>query len=252
MAYTWTMPSLMPLLLPWVAVLVLLALGPNRSGRAWWVLAPLGLWAGLGLGLRTWGDSDWIPMEGLETFGSLFSAGAFGFAAVLLLGFLLAGKPWPIVFLGMCAAQTLFGVGALLAGADADSWIEETGMSVILAVCGFGIMLALTLAGLVCRRRYRPSKLCTWVLVWLVAGWGLLAVTFCVIAALGEAFGSWPAVFLGAGMMAAGCFLAILPFLILCFVNSFYRERLHAMLGIRSQAPDPPPLAGLTPTPQAA
>ena len=32
--YSWTMPSLMPLALPWLALLALLMLPPNRTGQA--------------------------------------------------------------------------------------------------------------------------------------------------------------------------------------------------------------------------
>ena len=251
-AYSWSMPSLMPLLVPWILLLVLLALRPNRCGRAWWILLPLGIWAGLGLGLHATATPDFLPGEFLESFLPLLSAAAFGFAAVFLLGFLLAGKPWPLVFLGMCAAQTLFSLAALAAGADADSWPAQLGMSVVLTVCGVGTMLALALAGLFCRRRYGALKLSGWVLVWLLAGWLLLAIPFCLIAALSESFVPWAAFLLGFAAMAAVCFLAVLPFLILCFANSFYRDRFQAMLGIPAKAPTPPSIPGITATPQAA
>jgi hypothetical protein len=250
--YSWTMPSLMPLLVPWILLVVLLALRPNRCGRAWWILLPLGIWAGIGTGLETTSTSDAIPGAFLESFLPLLSAAAFGFAAVFLLGFLLAGKPWPLVFLGMCAAQTLFSLAALAAGADADSWPAQLGMSVVLAVCGVGTMLALALAGLFSRRRYSALKLSAWVLVWLLAGWLLLSLPFCLIGALSDSFVPWPALLLGCAVIAAVCFLAILPFLILCSANSFYRDRFQAMLGIPAKAPPPPSIPGITPTPQAA
>jgi hypothetical protein len=250
--YTWTMPSLMPLLLPWIVLLVMLALRANRDGRAWWILLPVGIWAGFGLALQNVSGVEGFSSGVLEQVQPFLAAGAFGFAALLLLGHLLAGKPWPLVFLGMCAAQTIFSLIAMAASADAESFPSQLAMGVVLAISGFGVTLALTLAGLLCRRRYRAVRLSLWLLVWLLAGWLLVALPFTFIAAFSDAFIPWPAILLGCGVMAGVSFLAVLPFLILCFANSFYGERLRAMLGVKEKLPEPPPVPGITPTAQTA
>ncbi|HYG36218.1 MAG TPA: hypothetical protein VEC99_15610, partial [Clostridia bacterium] len=40
--YDWAPPSMLPQLVPWLAMLALLAFKPNRSVRAWWIWVPLG------------------------------------------------------------------------------------------------------------------------------------------------------------------------------------------------------------------
>ncbi len=254
-AYSWTMPSLMPLALPWLALLGSLALRPNRCGRAWWVLLPVGLWSGLGLGLQTLNGSALIPREPLEAALPLFAAGAFGFAGVLLLGYPLARQPWPIVFLGMCAAQTGLSSIALLASSDADSIPAQVGLLVVLGVCSFGLILALSLASLFCRRRYGALKLTGWLLGWLLAGWLLLSLPFCLIAAIGggeDGVFPWPFALVGGAVVGGASFVLVVPFLILCFANSFYRERFLTMLGLRASTVEPPPLPPVSPAPQTA
>jgi hypothetical protein len=41
----WAAPSAIPQLLPWLAILALLMLKPNRRASAWWIWAPLGFLA---------------------------------------------------------------------------------------------------------------------------------------------------------------------------------------------------------------
>jgi hypothetical protein len=250
--YSWTLPSLMPLALPWLGLLGLLALRPNRCGRAWWILLPVGLWSGLGLGLQALTGPAITPWEPLETVLPLLAAGAFGFAGVLLLGYLLARQPWPIVFLGMCAAQTGVGLIALLASSDADSIPAQVGLLVVLGVCSFGLTLALSLASLVCRRRYGAFKLTAWLLGWLLAGWLVLALPFCLIAALADGSLPWPAALLGGAAVGGTSFVLAAPFLILCFANPFYRDRFLTMLGLRGSTQEPPPIPPVSPAPQAA
>ena len=45
--YDWVPPSLMPQFLPWLAILALLLLKPNRCASAWWIWVPLACVAGV-------------------------------------------------------------------------------------------------------------------------------------------------------------------------------------------------------------
>jgi hypothetical protein len=71
-------------------VLGLLALPSNRTGRAWWIWAPLVVLALLGAGLGAFADA--ANNEGLSFSAQAASAAAFGLAAVWLVGAGLARR----------------------------------------------------------------------------------------------------------------------------------------------------------------
>ena len=103
-SFAWTMPNLLPLLLPWLVVLGLLALPSNRTARAWWIWAPLVALALLGTGLGVAADA--ANNEGLSYMVQTACAAAFGLAAVWLLGAGLArrGRALSIVLMALAFA----------------------------------------------------------------------------------------------------------------------------------------------------
>jgi hypothetical protein len=247
--YNWTMPSLMPLLFPWLLVLLLLALKPNRTAQAWWIWVPVALGAGAGLALRFCADAggNLASTDSLDTIGQFALAASFGIGAVWLLSPWLATKPWPLVFLGGLSLQAVFGAIALLATADEGDIPTTIGMTFVSGFFALGLTLAVTLAALLCRRRFTATRLTFWVLAWLLAGWGLLATPFCVVAQLAGGHGQGAAFALGASVIVGGSFLTLLPFLLLSFSNSFYQARFRAMLGIKTPSQPPPLPPPLTP-----
>jgi hypothetical protein len=237
LSYHWTLPSLMPTLLPWLGVLGLLALRPNRRGQAWWVWLPLALGAGLGFGVTALAEAQ----SSSDFFGRLVTAGAFGVAAVWLLSFWLDRQPWPLAFLGVLLLQVAASVLTLATDADSESIPAELGLFVFMSLCGLGIALALTLAGWRCRRRFGAARFAFLVFLFLMAGWLLAALPFCVVVLLAGQSGVWAYMLLGAAAIATGSFLVLAPFLVLGFGNAFYRERLTAVFNIPDVSPGPPP-----------
>ena len=81
--YNWMRANLLPVALPWLAILLLLVFKPNRFTRAWWILAPVAC--------LTWGVGflpDFWPSMGsqvADVMHDLIVALAFGVAAVWLL-----------------------------------------------------------------------------------------------------------------------------------------------------------------------
>ena len=88
--FIWRLSNSPPQLLPWLAVLALLALPSNRQGRAWLIWIPLAALALCGAGL--WESADAANNEGLSYFAQAAGAAAFGLAAVWLLGTALARR----------------------------------------------------------------------------------------------------------------------------------------------------------------
>ena len=102
--YDWAAANPMPQLLPWLAILGLLMLKPNRCASAWWILAPLGCVAGLASAPQP--VLALLPSSQFEMFLELIGALGFGLAAAWLLSSYLAWKHRLLAFLGfLLAAQ---------------------------------------------------------------------------------------------------------------------------------------------------
>jgi hypothetical protein len=231
------MPSLMPLALPWLALLALLMLPPNRTGRAWWIWLPLAGVVALTSMLRALLES--FPGMGFDMAADLASALAFGPAALWLLATYLKDKHRFLVFLAMLVIQ---GAISLLAwggmsdnGLDPEFFLPAMG-------CWVGTSsAALSLAGWVCRRRYGPRRFLNWFVVWLAIGWTCVMAPF-FFSALATG-GSRVYAMFGTVIAAATGFVLLtwLPFLVLSFANPFFRERLTSLLKLPAAAPGSAP-----------
>jgi hypothetical protein len=246
--YDWVMPSLMPQVLPWLAILVLLMLKPNRCASAWWVLVPLGCVAGVAGVPQSW--LELLPSAQFEIFLEWIGALGFGLAAMWLLSSYLAWRHRLLTFLGMLVAQMGF---SLLAFAIRQGW-EETGpetaqIGIALAVSVLVISVAVSLAGLVCRGRYGWLRLTLWVMAALVVVWVLVIGPFFIIAVVSSGDNVPMVALFGIVGVAAGItFGVLLPFLVLSFANGFYRERLKGLLHLGGAASPPmiaPPMPAL-------
>jgi hypothetical protein len=223
-AYDWVTPSLLPQVLPWLAILALLMLKPNRCASAWWILVPLGCAVGVA------GAEPLIrglmPSSQLEIFLELIGALGFGLAAVWLLSSYLGWKHRVLAFFGFLLALEGFSVlAAVVRQGWEDVGLEALQVDVFLAVSVLVISVAMSLAGLACRGRYGWLRLSWWLMAALLVVWLLLAGPFFVI-------GHIPLmVFFAIIGIVSGITLGVLlPFLVLSFANGFYRERLKGLL----------------------
>jgi hypothetical protein len=237
--YDWVMPSLMPQVLPWLAILALLTLKPNRCASAWWVWVPLGCVAALGSVPQS--VLELLPSSQFEMFLELISALGFGLAAVWLLSSYLGWKHRMLVFLGILLTQGVFSTMAFVVRQGWEGFGPETvqgGIAVMVSV--LVISVAVTLAGLACRRRYGWLRLSLWVAAAMAAVWLLVIGPFFIIAVISSR-GSVPlvAIFGIVGVAAGITFGVLLPFLLLSFANGFYRERLKGLLHLGSEAMPP-------------
>jgi hypothetical protein len=253
-AFVWKMPNLVPLLLPWLAILVLLALPSNRDPRAWWIWTPLIGLVLLGAGLNSLGEA---LSEGVFAYAvqAVFAA-AFGLAVIWLLGAALArrGRALSIAL----AALALAGISLLAflvspvseLVADLSRWEPLALLYLALFWIAVGVVFAgaLHLTGWRCRTRYSHVRVSLWLPLWLWVMWitaaGLLSGGAKLVS--GEEF-DWTGLLIGPIVLALASFVAMLPFLILSFTNAFYRERLKHLLRLPAAAVPPP-----TPVPATA
>ena len=241
------MPNIAPLLLPWLAVLVLLALPSNRNARAWWIWAPLVGVVLVGAGLEAAvGAAD---NDELSFSVQAACAGAFGLAAVWLLGAGLARRCRAVSIVLMALA---FAAVSLLAFVVSPVWeqlwdLRRYAPLILLYMLLFwttgGLAFAggLNLTGWMCRKRFSCPRVLfrlpfwLWVM-WLVAG----ALLGCVMKLCFHDDFEWGGMLMGTLVLALISFGIILPFLILSFANSFNRQRLKDLLRLPTADASPP------------
>ena len=233
--YDWVLPSLAPMLLPWLAILAVLALKPNRRAAAWLIWLPLGAVVACAqapleiLQLGSYSLLDAIP------------ALAMGLAAVWLLSNKLRRQNRFVTFL--CVLPVLAGFSGLALVSKLDwSSIEETILpAMALALGVLASAVALSLCGLVCRGRYRPLGLYAWLPLWLAVTWLLILAPIFLLAMMNSggsiARGEFFVVVAEVAVAATVHFAMLLPFLILSSASPFYRERLKALLHVKAEAP---------------
>jgi hypothetical protein len=230
-------------LLPWLAILGLLALKPNRCAAAWWIWLPLGCVIAF-----TLAPLD-IPPSGTNFFPDVIAAMAAGLAAVWLLSSYLLQQHRFVTFLCILPALAGFSVLAFVSQQGGSFTSETFVVGIMLAVGVLASSGALSLGGLICRGRYRPFGLYAWLLILLAAIWLVIAAPFFLFALIASGGKlPWSDFFVPVFAAVALNFATLLPFLILSSASPFYRERLKALLRVKPEIPPliaPLPDAGL-------
>jgi hypothetical protein len=226
----WTRPSLMPEFLPWLLVLALLFLKPNRCASAWWIFAPLVCLA-LATSVPPLVLGRVLPNH-FEHFAEWLLTLGFSVAVVWLLSSYLA---WRNRLLTCVAIAALSAAACVLTqrGVGVD-FIFFPGMFVL------ALSVALTLGGFACRGRYGWLRvtLCLMAAVWV--SW--MVTVGCVVWQRDYPILTFLSI---SGVEAAVTFGALLPFLVLCFLNPLYRERLKGLLHLGQR--EAPPLTDSAP-----
>jgi hypothetical protein len=251
-SYRWTPPSLIPSFLPWLAVLLLLLVKSNRCGRAWWIWLPLGCVEAVVQLLQP--AFTFLSSEPADIFLELAGALAFGIAAVWLLAPQLVRRHRFVTFL--CFAPTLAGF-SIFSYLVRQDWTWDgvplaLGMLVPLALSVLVVALAIFLAGLACRGRYRPLGLYLWIFLSLLALWLVILTPFFAFAMIvsgGQL--PWQEFFVVVLVLTAAGFVTLFPFLVLSSANSLFRERLKLLLHLGCEAPPPVLPPAVVPLPGA-
>jgi hypothetical protein len=237
--YNWTLSNPLPVLLPWLGILCLLLLKPNRCAQAWWIWVPLAALAGLAAALHS--GEDFMPGALRGAIADWLTTGSFGLAAVWLVAGYLGWKHRALAWLGTLV--TLTGVSLLsFAVRQAIEGLAPETVPTGIFLCAGGLVMsvALTLAGLVCRGRYAPLRLCLWLLAALLVVWLLVIGPFFLAAMIFSNGQVQVTALVEAVLSATGItFGLLLPFLLLSFVNEFYRRRLKELLHLGGEQTPP-------------
>ncbi len=240
--YAWTPPSPLPHLVPWLAMLVLLLLKPNRTAKAWWIWLPLAMVAASEVAARAM--LGFIGSQVVDIFCQVFNSLGFGIAAVWLMAGHLGHRLRFLAFLKILAVAALMSGSCYLVRQDWQEPAMSFGFLIYVGVCVLVAVIGLSLAGLVCRRQYRPFRLVLWLAIFIAGLWLVISVPFFVIAMVTSSGRTpWLEFVRIIGSFVGLTFGMILPFLILAFANGFFGERFKDLLHLRPAGPPPIPVA---------
>jgi hypothetical protein len=162
-----------------------------------------------------------------------------GLAAVWLLADYLGWKHRVLAFVGILTAQGAFSfLAAVVRLGSVGFNLETLPLGIGLGPSVVVISLALTLAGLGCRGRYGWLRFNLWLLAALGACWLMIMGPPFILGRVASGIDLDLVMLMWVVLSATGMtFAVMLPFLILAFVNGFYRERLKGLLHAESPAP---------------
>ena len=221
---------------PWLAILGLMALKPNRHAMAWLIWLPLGAVFAFSLAPSGFLSPDFNFLMDIA------AALGFGLAAVWLLSNYLQQRYRILTFLCVGLAMAVFSGLAFISKAGLDLTGDMFVAAIGLAI-GIGAgSVALAVAGLICRRRYRPFGIYAWLLGLLAVIWVLIAAPIYIFETMGTGGTiDWREFFVPVLLAAVLQFAVLLPFLILSSATPFFRERFKGLLNFK---PEAPPVAG--------
>jgi hypothetical protein len=241
---------MLPEVFPWLALLGLFLLKPNRSARAWWIWLPLLVVFAVELGLSVV-LNGLLPSEVLDIFCQVARALAFGIAAVWLASPFLGGNSRFLTSLKMLLVQASFSLFTYICRQDWEGASGEIVAGLIyLGIFVLGLVAALSLAGRTCRRHFHPLGLSLCLFGWLIVCFVVMSFPFAIFAFVEAGGQVWVALGIAILISVGVQFALVLSFLILSFKNSFYRERLRQLLKL--ETPSVPPVLTSTPTPAPA
>jgi hypothetical protein len=240
-------PGIAPLMLPWLVILGLLALKPNRCAAAWLIWLPVG-----GMIAISQAVAPCLPDEAASLCDTIAGLLA-GLSAVWLLPDYLRRGHRILTFLCILLAMAGFSALSFVSQQSLNMTNETISVAVALAVGVMTTTLALSLCGLICRGRYRPIGLYVWLLLLLEVIWlGIIATIYLIITLAQGGVVQAGEVFLPVLAVAAGNFAVLLPFLILSSASPFYRERLKALLHVKVEPPPMPAPLPSAPLPEGS
>ncbi len=229
-------------LLPWLLLVLGFVLFPeNRNPQALWILLPVVL---LRLGWAVFAAIVSIPSEGSSLLVSLIDCLMIGFMLNWLLAERIGNRNRLVTWL---AAWLVFAAvyGVLLVNIGLNRTTIQ--VSIVMAIILVILMLSAPLAAFLCRNKFGAVRFTLWTLLWLwLLTMSILTAVLVIQSALrGSMF---VAVMLLHVLMTGSIFtaflaVALLPFEILWFKNSFWRKRFEALFGIKTRRPAEVPAA---------
>ncbi|MHC4325296.1 MAG: hypothetical protein ACYSUX_13615, partial [Planctomycetota bacterium] len=235
-SFNWKWYYSAPGLVIWlILIAVLVLLKSNRNFNALFIFIPV-----LALSLLWWLFIKIIPMPslGVHQFATIFQSMMIGIAVLWLTANNIEKFGNFVKFLlSMVTVVVVAGFGTL---SYSTRLSNQTILFIALFVfMTFAVLMAITLSRRFCGKRYNPVRFMLWLVLWMLLFGIFATLGYFVIGSI--ILSSWPSdlrsVLLQVTVIGLifGLFLYLLnlPFMILGFVNPFFRERFCACLRLK-------------------
>jgi len=165
---------------------------------------------------------------------SRLSSIPMGLAALWLLSYKLKRLGGGSTFFAATGIATTAAFITAVCSSGLDPQTATAGSLLRYLAGALAVLLGMTLSRRVCGRHYTAGRFMSWLLLWLVVMFMCLMVPPAIMMAsvMRMVMGAWVSVFpliVGGTMSAAGVYILLLPFMILAFRNSLYRERFESI-----------------------
>lgn len=217
-----------------VLILAIVVPKANRDLRILWILVPLVIVNLLWLAFK---KLSGMPSSSASQLDTVFHSVAVGIAALWLAASYfgkLGGFVRFLISLGILVAVACLGTLSYF-----TEFLNVTALFFALLVfMALTMLVAMTLSRKLCGGTYRPVCFMLWLALWtlLVS----FVAMFGFVVAVSIIFSSWPdlsegtlRVVMGGLTFGANLYVLNLPFMILGFMNPFFRERFCACLGLK-------------------
>jgi hypothetical protein len=222
----------LPLLLFFALILLLVLVRANRTPRAWLIFIPLLI---VNLLWSLFSKVLGVGSAGMVVFSVLFHSYTVGIASLWLLGHKIVNRRRFITFLLALAIMTIAGIIGIISYGMTDFSNDGLAILMSLGVLAFTMLLGFVLAGRLCRNRYSNLRFMLWLALWcVVVCLASMLVFYSIMLAIYRPSISLYSLFAIlfqiplVGLVFGLCaYLIVLPYMILAFRSSFFRQRFY-------------------------
>lgn len=235
--YNWNPLYSVAGLLPWLLVIAaIVLLKENRRGQALWILLPLVALKGVLFGIFALMS---MPSEIAEFFHTIADCLLIGFVMNWLLGQRIGNRNRFVTWL---LAIVVFAAVWAVSLVDTGLTAQVFAVCIFIGISISILMISFVLGGFLSRKKFSPVRFCVWTALWVIvftfALFLVVGLFQILLMDIGYAAEMLIGVLIGGGIYAGIMVAALLPFEIVLFVNSFWRQRFEAVFGLK--APTPP------------
>ncbi len=219
----------MPLSLFFTLILLLVFVRANRTPRAWLIFIPLLI---VNLLWSLFSKVLGVDSAGMVIFSVLFHSYTVGIAAVWLLGHKIANRRRFATFLLALAIMAVASLIGIVSYGMTDFSGEGLSILMCLGVLSLTMLLGFVLSGFMCRNRYSNLRFMLWLALWCeVACVASMLVFYFIMSVIYRSSISLSEIlfeFFPAALIFGLCaYLIVLPYMILAFRSSFFRQRFY-------------------------
>lgn len=232
--YDWKWYYGAPTLALWLALIAAFVfIKANRNPRALLILVPLLIVNLLWLVFK---KALHVGSTEAEMFSMVFHSLVVGITVLWLLAPKVGNRNPLVTFLLAFAIVAVLGLLGTVSHVGLEFSPQTVGGPILLGMLALAMLLGFALAGWRCRKRCSPAHFMLWLAVCTLAVGAGGTLVFALI--MGLIIGDLPPLLavLIVGLVCGLCVYAIeLPYMILAFYSSFFRERFYACLRLKNK-----------------